>query len=33
VAVNGVTDVEVTQLDGGWRVSGCASGSYSIEVT
>jgi hypothetical protein len=33
VAVNGVTDVEVTQLDGGWRVSGCASGSYSIGVT
>ncbi|MGW5237849.1 cellulase family glycosylhydrolase [Monashia sp. NPDC004114] len=29
----GVTDTEVTQVDGGWRVSGCATGSYKIHVT
>jgi hypothetical protein len=33
LSTTGVTGAEVTQVDGGWRVSGCASGSYSIRVT
>jgi hypothetical protein len=28
-----VTGAGVTKVDGGWHVSGCASGSYSVEVT
>ena len=33
LTTTGVTDAAVTQVDGGWRVAGCASGSYSVGVT
>ncbi|WP_426565088.1 glycoside hydrolase family 5 protein [Angustibacter sp. McL0619] len=33
LTTTGVTDAGATQVDGGWRVTGCASGSYSIDVT
>lgn len=29
----GVTDPAATQVDGGWQVTGCASGTYSVHVT
>lgn len=33
LTTTGVTGVETAQVDGGWRVTGCASGSYSVRVT
>ncbi|HET7822094.1 MAG TPA: hypothetical protein VFL10_11280, partial [Ornithinibacter sp.] len=29
----GVADANATRVDGGWQVTGCASGSYSVVVT
>ncbi len=33
LTTTGVTDAAATQVDGGWTVTGCASGSYSVDVT
>ena len=33
LTTTGVTDADATQVDGGWQVTGCASGSYSVDVT
>jgi len=33
LTTTGVTDAGATQLDGGWQVTGCASGRYSVDVT
>ena len=32
LTTTGVTDVSATQVDGGWQVTGCASGTYSVDV-
>ncbi|WP_051275045.1 cellulase family glycosylhydrolase [Cellulomonas sp. URHD0024] len=32
VSTVGVTGVETTKVDGGWRVTGCATGRYTVEV-
>ena len=32
VSASGVTDVDSTQVDGGWHVTGCGEGSYSVKV-
>ena len=33
LSTTGVTDAGATQVDGGWQVTGCASGHYSVDVT
>jgi hypothetical protein len=33
LTTTGVTEAHVTQAAGGWHVSGCASGRYSINVS
>jgi hypothetical protein len=33
LTTTGVTDAHATQVDGGWRVTGCATGRYSVHVT
>ncbi len=32
LTTTGVTDASATQVDGGWQVTGCASGTYSVDV-
>ena len=32
LTTTGVTDANATQVDGGWQVTGCASGTYSVDV-
>lgn len=33
ISSTGVEDVESTEVPGGWRISGCAAGTYSLAVT
>ena len=33
LTTTGVTGADATQVDGGWQVTGCASGSYSVDVS
>lgn len=33
VRTDGVTGVASTQVDGGWRVTGCATGRYAVTIT
>jgi hypothetical protein len=32
VSTAGVTGAESTQVDGGWHVTGCAEGRYTVKV-
>jgi hypothetical protein len=33
LTTTGVADAEAAQVDGGWHVTGCATGSYSVDVS
>ena len=31
-AVTGITDMTITEVDGGWIIAGCAEGEYSLST-
>ncbi|WP_426594428.1 glycoside hydrolase family 5 protein [Cellulomonas sp. McL0617] len=33
LSTTGVTDATATKVEGGWRVTGCATGSYTVTIT
>jgi len=33
VTSDGVGDLTVTQVAGGWRIGGCAHGTYTVRIT